>query len=69
MGYYPSHFKTSVTVVLRKPAGERDYTQAKSYRPIAILNTIGKIFETIMAQRLSYMTEVHQLLPTTHFGG
>ena len=69
MGYYPSHFKTSVTVALRKPAGERDYTQVKSYRSIALLNTMGKIFETIMAHRLSYMTEVHQLLPTTHFGG
>ncbi len=69
MRYYPSHFKTSVTIVLRKPAGKRDYTQVKSYRPIALFNTMGKIFETIMAHRLSYMTEVHQLLSTTHFGG
>lgn len=30
---------------------------------------MGKIFETIMAYRLSYMIETHQFLPTTHFGG
>lgn len=69
MGYYPSHLKTLFTVVLRKPASEQDYTKAKSYRPIALLNTMGKIFETIMAHRLSYMTEVHHFLLTTHFGG
>lgn len=69
LGFHPSHFKNSITIVLRKPAGERDYTQAKSYRPIALLNTIGKFFESIITQRLSYMTETHQLLPITHFGG
>lgn len=69
MGYYPSYLKTSVTIVLRKPTGERDYTQAKLYRPIALLNTIGKIFETIIANRLSYMREIHQLVPTNYFSG
>lgn len=69
MGYYPSHFKTLVTIVRCKPAGKRNYTQAKSWRLIAPLNIMGKIFESIMAYRLSYMIEPHQFLPTTHFGG
>lgn len=59
IGYYLSHFKTLVIVVLRKLAGKRDYTQAKSYRPIALLNIMSKIFEIIMAHQLSFMTEVH----------
>jgi hypothetical protein len=41
IGYCPGHFRESITVVLRKP-GKDDYTQPKSYRPIALLNTLGK---------------------------
>jgi hypothetical protein len=41
IGYCPAHFRESITVVLRKP-GKDDYTQPKSYRPIALLNTLGK---------------------------
>jgi len=33
-GMCPEEFKDSMTVVLRKP-GKGDYTQVKSYRPIA----------------------------------
>lgn len=65
LGFHPSNFKNSITIVLRKPAGVRDYTQAKSYWLIAILNTIGKIFENIITHWLSYMTKTHQLLPVT----
>ncbi|KAJ5472153.1 hypothetical protein N7539_008722 [Penicillium diatomitis] len=47
-GYCPTHFKDTITVVLRKP-GKNDYTQPKAYRPIALLNTLGKVMETIIA--------------------
>jgi len=67
-GYCPAHFKDAVTVVLRKPKKE-DYTQAKAYRPIALLSTLGKVMETIIANRLSYLADVHHLLPTRHTGG
>jgi endonuclease/exonuclease/phosphatase family metal-dependent hydrolase len=67
-GYYPAHFKESITVVLRKP-GKDDYTQPKSYRPIALLNTLGKAFEAILANRLSYLADTHDLLPNRHTGG
>ncbi|EPS92588.1 hypothetical protein FOMPIDRAFT_1137584, partial [Fomitopsis schrenkii] len=40
--YYPSAWKESVTVVLRKP-GRADYSLAKSYRPIALMNCMGKV--------------------------
>jgi hypothetical protein len=41
----------------------------KAYRPIALLNTIGKLMDSIIARRISYATEAHQLLPSTHIGG
>lgn len=34
-----------------------------------MLDTIGKTFESILARRISAITEIHHLLPNTHFGG
>ncbi len=69
IGHYPSHFKKSIVVILRKQESARDYTNPKSYRPISLLNTLGKIMEVVLAARISYMATTHHLLPETHFGG
>ncbi len=66
-GYCPDHFRTSVTVVLPKPG--KDHSIPKGYRPIALLNTIGKAMEFILARRIAYLAETHNLLPSTHMGG
>ncbi|KAJ3552122.1 hypothetical protein NPX13_g11188 [Xylaria arbuscula] len=68
LGHCPEHFRRSTTVVLRKP-GKDNYTVPKAYRPIALLNTIGKVMDAIIAKRISYMAETYQLLPDTHIGG
>ncbi|KAG0161609.1 hypothetical protein PDIDSM_9144 [Penicillium digitatum] len=68
LGTNPTHFQKSITVVLRK-AGKRDYQLAKSYRPVALLNTLGKFLEAVVARRISYAVETYKLLPDTHFGG
>jgi len=67
-GYCPKHFREAITVVLRKP-GKDDYTQPKSYRPIALLNTLGKALEAVIANRLTYLADAHHLLPSRHTGG
>jgi ribonuclease HI len=67
-GYNPTHFQRSITVVLRKQ-GKDDYQLAQSYRPVALLNTLGKFLEAIIAQRISYAVETRGLLPKTHLGG
>jgi hypothetical protein len=66
--YCPQHFRESVTVRLRKP-GRSDYGQLKSFRPVALLNTIGKVMESILARRISYAVEKYNLLPKQHMGG
>jgi hypothetical protein len=33
-----------------------------------LLNTIGKIIDAIISQRLNYLVEPYQLLPPTHIG-
>lgn len=67
-GYFPAHFKESITIVLRKQ-GKDDYTQPKSYRPIALLNTLGKALEAIMANRLTYLANTYHMLPNQHTRG
>ncbi|KUM55456.1 hypothetical protein ACN42_g11818, partial [Penicillium freii] len=68
IGHNPQHFQTSVTVTLRK-AGPRDYRVPKSYRPVALLNTLGKILEAVVATRIAWCVEEYKLLPETHLGG
>jgi hypothetical protein len=68
IGYFPQHFRQSITVVLRKPEKE-DYSQPKAYRPIALLNTIGKALEAVIGTRLMYLADKYSLLPPTHIGG
>ena len=53
---------------MRKP-GKNDYSDVKSYRPIALLNTIGNVLESVLATRISYLVELHHSLPFTHTGG
>jgi hypothetical protein len=68
-GYNPSHFQQSITVVLRKSSTDQDYQTPKAYRPVALLNTLSKFLEAIIAQQISYTMEAHRLLPTSHLGG
>jgi hypothetical protein len=67
-GYNTRHFQESVIVVLRK-GGPRDFRLLKSYRPVALLNTLGKLLESVITTRLLYILEERGLLPKTHLGG
>ena len=43
LGYYPRKWKMASIVILRK-SGKPDYSVPEAYRPISLLNTLGKIF-------------------------
>ncbi|KAK9846241.1 hypothetical protein MYU51_001967 [Penicillium brevicompactum] len=68
LGYHPVRWRSAKIVVLRKPK-KPDYSVPGAYRPISLLNTLGKLLEAVMARRLSYLAEKHGLLPDTQFGG
>jgi hypothetical protein len=55
-------------ITLRKP-GKDDYTKAKSYCPIALEETLGKVVEAVVARKISLLAERFNLLPANHFGG
>ncbi|KAJ5740913.1 hypothetical protein N7493_000785 [Penicillium malachiteum] len=67
VSYNPRYFQESIIVTLRK-GGPYDYHVPKSYRPIALMNTLGKLLEAVVAARISYAVEEHSLLPKTHLG-
>jgi exonuclease III len=66
-GYHPKAWKASITIVLRKE-DKGDYTSIDSYRPIALLNTMGKLLEIIIARKISELAETNNLLPETQMG-
>jgi len=47
---------------LKKPQKE-NYADPKSYRPIALLDTLKKMFETVITARLRDYAEANNLLP------
>ena len=53
LGYWPSHFKTSTFIVIPKPNKE-SYDSPKSFRPIVLLNTIGKLIEKVISGFLQF---------------
>ncbi len=51
---------------IKKPNKE-NYTIAKAW-PISLLATLGKVLESVIAERISHAVETYGLLPTSHFG-
>ena len=51
--YWPSHFKTSTTVIIPK-SNKTTFNSSKLYYPIVLLNTIGKLFEKMIGECLQF---------------
>ncbi|KAJ3527026.1 hypothetical protein NM688_g8183 [Phlebia brevispora] len=66
-GCHPSRFKRGLSLCLAKPG--RDHTKAKGYRPIILLDTLGKWFEKIIARRLQFDGQKFGILHPSQFGG
>ena len=54
--------------MIRKPNKET-YTEPKAWRPIALLNTLGKVIKTLTAKRIREAAEANNLLPIEQIGG
>ncbi len=65
--YYPAAFCHCNTVPVSEP-GKEDYSIPGAWQPIALLNTLGKVLESVIAQRVSSLSEEHGLLPAQHMG-
>jgi hypothetical protein len=67
--YFPRRFRIAkITVLpkLNKTLGQKSTLEA--WRPISLLNTIGKIIETAFAQRITNIAKTKYLLPDGQIG-
>ena len=47
--HWPRHFKKLVSVIISKP-GKPVYDTPKAFRPIILLNTLGKLIKKMIAR-------------------
>ena len=51
LGYWPSHFKLSMFIIIPK-LNKASYNTSKTFRPIILLNMLGKLIEKVIGKRL-----------------
>ncbi|MBW0566154.1 hypothetical protein O181_105869 [Austropuccinia psidii MF-1] len=68
LGHFPQCWKLATTVILQK-ANKKDYSDPSAYRPIALLGTIGKLFERIINKKIMYWEHKSDAISEGHFGG
>ena len=66
-GELPTQWRYARIILLKK-SNKKDYTIAKTWRPISLLSTLSKVLEAVIAERILYAVETFRLLPTSHFG-
>ena len=55
IGYFPKAWKHAKVIMVPKP--NKDTSSAKNYRPISLLSCLGKLFERLLAGRISKYLE------------
>ena len=53
LGHWPSYFKISTMVIIPKP-NKSAYNSPKSFQPIILLNTTGKLVKKMIGERLQF---------------
>ena len=68
LGYQLKIWREAWVVILPK-ANKEDYSLLKSYRPVSLLNYLGKTLEKIFAIRLGYLANTTSLLQDLQLKG
>ena len=66
LGHFPSVWKQAKVILIPKPG--KDARQAKNHRPISLLSCLGKVFERILAYKLSNYMEQNKLFAKSQSG-
>lgn len=64
-GKFPDHLKHSIVILLHKNG---DKSQVHNYRPVSLLNSVSKIIEKIVKNRLSHYLENNNILSSRQYG-
>ena len=67
LGYWLSHFKKLLTVVIPKP-NKQSYDYLKFFCPIVLLNTLGKLIEKVIEERLQFQVTANNFIYSSQLG-
>jgi len=65
--YWLLHFKRSTTAIIPKP-NKKSYNSPKSFRPIILLNTVGKLIKKVIRERLQFATAANDFIHPSQLG-
>jgi len=68
IGYWPSYFKILITIIIPKP-NKVLYDSSKAFKPIVLLNTLGKLIEKVISDRLQFHTISNNFIHQSQLGG
>ncbi|KAI5116493.1 hypothetical protein M0805_008263 [Coniferiporia weirii] len=68
LGHHPECWRAAKVVMLRKP-NKKDPFSPRSYQPITLEETLGKLLEKIVANRLQFLANKEDWLPPNQYGG
>ena len=66
-GHHPTSFRQASLCVIQKP-GKRDRSSPRAYRLIALLSTLGKGLERLVARRLAREALLRKIIPAGYHG-
>ena len=67
LGYWPDYFKISTTIVIPKP-NKQSYNNPKAFRPIVLLNTLSKLIEKVIAERIQFTVTANDFIHPSQLG-
>ncbi len=59
---YHSRCFREIHIIILKKSRKKNYTNVKTYKSIALLNTFDKVLKSVIARRISDLTKTHDLL-------
>ncbi|CCO28762.1 RNA-directed DNA polymerase from mobile element jockey [Rhizoctonia solani AG-1 IB] len=68
IGYHPTSLRNCIIAPIPKPR-RQDMSIPKNYRPIALLETLSKLLEKVITNRITHEAGKHNLLSHSQFGG
>ena len=67
LGHWLNYFKCSSTVIIPKP-NKPKYDHPKTFHPIVLLNTLGKLIEKVIAERLQFIVANNNFIHPSQLG-
>jgi len=68
LGYWPSHFKQSISIIIPKP-NKSQYDTSKAFHSIVLLNTLGKLIEKVVSHHIQFQAVQSTVLHPNQLGG